>query len=186
MRKVIKFTLALIILFIFAGIVAILSQFVEIPMFSSQTDNWIRTFPWLLPILKGIIVGLIFAFFCAFLLVLATSGKRTAIVFKEKDRKIKVTKNTIESIICKAVDEIIPSDKRKLKIKIKRKNRVMVRMKLMVRNKSKEQLLADELKRKIEFSLEDALQTVNHQVHIQLVEVDSEIKTFGKKKSRVV
>lgn len=186
MRKVVKWVLALVMLLIFIGTLAVLSQFFEIPVLSSQVDDWIRMFPWMLEFLKGILVSLIIISFFLLLLVLAVSGKRTSIDIKEKDRHIKIPRKTIESIVENVTDETIHADQRKLKIKIKRKNRVVVRMKLLVRSKSSYQLTADELRREIETALTDALQTTNHLVIINLIEVDSENKAFGGKKSRVV
>lgn len=186
MRKVVKFVLSLVILLIFAGAVAVLSQFFEIPILSSRVDDWINMFPWILQFLKGVLVSLIIILFFLFLLVLATSGKRASIVFKEKKRQIKIPKKTIESIVETAADEMIHVDRRRLKIKIKRKNRVNVRLKLLVRSKGRAQLIADKLKKEIETTLTDTLQTSNHLVVIQLIEVDSESKSFGGSKSRVV
>lgn len=186
MKKAIKFVLSLLILLIFIGSVGILSQFFEVPVLSSKVDDWIRMFPWVMQFFKGILISLIIILFFLFLLTFAISGKRTAIYFKNKNRQIKIPKKTIEAIIGSVADEIIHADKRKLKIKIKRKNRVVVRLKLLVRSKTRDQPIANELKREIETTLVDALQVTNHLINIKLVEIDSETKVFGSNKSRVV
>lgn len=186
MKKIAKFGLIVLILLVFIGSIGILSQFFDIPLLSSKVDYWIKCFPWLVQFLKGVLISLIIIFLLLFLFFLAIPGKRTTIDFKEKNRQIKIPRKTIESIVETVTDETIHRDKRKLNIQIKRKNRVVVHLKLFVRNKIKDQLIADNLKKEIETALAEALQTTNHLVNIKLIENDYKSKFFGRNKSRVV
>lgn len=187
MRRLVKLISLLVLLLLFASTLGVLGGLVEIP-WVSQTVTWlIDTNVWVLPFFKGLLLFWGVLLLIAFLLVLATSGKRKRLVVKDQKNRIEIPKSTIEQIVEKSYSTTVHPMRTKTKIKLKGNKRVDVVLTIDVLNKNAAQKMAEDIRETVHADLYDALEPVQNNVSIRLIQKDpSKLSAFNKRKYWVV
>ncbi|EOI01815.1 hypothetical protein UAY_01223 [Enterococcus moraviensis ATCC BAA-383] len=187
MKRLLKIIFALVILLLFVGTLGLLSQLIDIPWLSYEVDGLLYSYPWLFTFFEWILLILGGLLVLSLLIVLSVSGRRKRLVVKEGKNQIDIPKSTIEQIVQNAYSTIIHPDKTKMIVKIKGKEKVAVKLRVDVRSKERYQPLGEEIKEKIQRTLNTALESIDSQVTVQLREKEpTESSAFGKKQSRVI
>ena len=187
MKRLLKIIFALVILLLFVGTLGLLSQLIDIPWLSYEVDGLLYSYPWLFTFFEWILLILGGLLLLSLLIVLSVSGRRKRLVVKEGKNQIDIPKSTIEQIVQNAYSTIIHPDKTKMTVKIKGKEKVAVKLRVDVRSKERYQPLGEEIKEKIQRTLNTALESIDSQVTVQLREKEpTESSAFGKKQSRVI
>lgn len=187
MRRLVKLIFLLVLLLLFASTLGVLGGIVEIPWIS-QTVTWlINNNSWFIPFLQGVLIFWGVIVVVGLLLVLATSGKRKRLVIKDKKNRIEIPKSTIEQIVENSYSSTVHPMRTKTKIKLKGNKRVDVVLKIDVLNKNAAQKMADAIKETVHADLYDALEPIQNNVSIRLIQKDpSKLSALSKKKYWVV
>ncbi len=187
MRRLVKTLFGLIALVLFIGTLGLLSQVVQIPWLSSTVGRFIvghlwlfSFFEWILLILGGLLTLIL-------LLVLSVSARRKRLVVKDGSNRTEILRSTLVQIVQNAYDSMIHPDKTKVTVKIKGKEKVLVKLKIDVRNKEDFAPMADKIKWQVEEALSKALESIESSVIVTVKEkAPTDSASFGKKHSRVV
>ncbi|OJG99757.1 hypothetical protein RV18_GL000096 [Enterococcus termitis] len=187
MKRFVKVILALITLLLFIGTLGLFSQVFQIPWLSLAVSKFLISHLWLFSFFEWILLILGGLLLITLVIVLSVSGRRNRLVVKEGQNKIEIPKSTVAQIAENAYNSTIHPDKTKLTVKIKGKEKVLVKLKIEVRSKTRFAPMADEIKQRVEEALANALESIDSKVVVSLKEKEpTESAAFGKKHSRVV